>query len=180
MSEVWHSILTGDCPCWVAFEGDHCVLLTNPGPAPAWQAEKRLIQAPTEGEVVQHELGYLFITAEVFTLVRHSEVETSLQVREVALRKRQNHKVTHVQWPVPVERLSNLILGQASKDKVEAVGLEPTAQGDEVRFLREGTWSTIMKPPVGFISKLINYWRPRGLKCTQGPWGEGATLTIPS
>lgn len=179
MSEVWRSILTADSPCWVAFEADHCVLLPDPGHDPAGQAQKRLQQAPTEGEIAEHGLGYLFITADVFTLVRPGEVESPHQVREVALRKRQNHKVSHVELHVPVERLSKLLLGQASKDKVEAIVLEPTAQGGEVRFLQHGTWSTVMAPPLGVIPKLIQHWRPRGLSSRQGPWGECATLTMP-
>ena len=180
MSEVWHIILTPDAPCWVAFEADHCVLLPEPGHDPAGRAKKRLSQAPTDGEIAEHALGYLFITADVFTLVRHSEVESHHQVREVALRKRQNHKVAHVQLPVPVESLSDLLLRQATNDKVEVIALEPTAQGGEVRFLQDGNWSTVMTPPIGVIPKLIQYWRPKGLRCRQGPWGECATLTIPS
>lgn len=181
MSEVWHSILTPDAPCWVAFEADHCVLLPNPGHDPAGQAQKRLLQAPTiDGEIVEHALGYLFITADVFTLVRRTEVESHHQVREVALLKRHNQKVTHVQLPVPIERLSDLLLRQATDDKVEAIALEPKAQGGDVRFLLDGAWCTVMRPPVGVIPKLIKHWRPKGLRSTQGPWGESATLTIPS
>ncbi|MBX3171366.1 MAG: hypothetical protein KF760_28410 [Candidatus Eremiobacteraeota bacterium] len=178
MSEVWHTVLTPDAPCWVAFEADHCVLLPDPGHDPAQKAKKRLLQSASEGEIAEHALGYLFITADVFTLVRHSEVENHHQVREVALRKRQNRKVSHVQLPVPVERLSDLILREASKDKVEVIALEPTAQGGEVRFLREGSWLTVMTPPPGVIPKLIQHWRPKGLNLTQGPWGEGAILTV--
>ena len=116
----------------------------------------------------------------MFTLVRHAEVESHHQVREVALRKRQNHKITHVELPVPVERLSDLLLRQATKDKVEAIVLEPTAQGGEVRFLQQGNWVTVMTPPTGVIPKLIRHWRPKGLSSTDGPWGECATLTIPN
>ena len=180
MSEVWHSILTSDVPCWVAFEADHCVILPDPGYDPAELAQKRLSQASREGEIAEHALGYLFITSDVFTLVRHNEVECPQQVHEVALRKRQNVKVTHVQPSLPVERLSHLILGQAGKDEVEAIALEPTAKGGEVRFLQKGAWTTILRPPVGFIPKLIQHWRPRGLSTTEGPWGECATLTLPT
>lgn len=178
MSEVWHTILTPDAPCWVAFEADHCVLLPEPSHDPRAQARKRLAEAPSEGEIAEHALGYLFITADVFTLVRHSEVESHHQVREVALRKRQNRKVSHLELPVPIERLSTLILRQASQDKAEVIALEPTAEGGEVRFLLNGSWLTVMTPPSRVIPKLIQHWRPRGLNLTEGPWGEGATLTI--
>lgn len=177
MSEVWHSILTPDAPCWVSFEADHCVLLPEPGHDPRSQARKRLEQAPSQGEIAEHALGYLFITADVFTLVRREEVESPQQVREKALHKRQNRKVSHLELPVPVEQLSKLILRQAAKDGVEEIALEPTAEGGEVRFLRDGTWQTVMTPPSRVIPKLIQHWRPRGLRTTRGPWGEGATLT---
>lgn len=178
MSEVWHSVLTPDVPCWVAFTADHCGILPDPGHDPAQKARKRLIQAPSQGEIAEHALGYLFITADVFTLVRRNEVESPHQVREVALRKRQSHNVSHVQLPVPVKELSDLILGQAGKDKVEVIALEPTAQGGEVCFLLDGTWRTVMTPSSEVIAKLIQFWWPRGLNLTHGPWGEGATLTI--
>ena len=163
MSEIWHSIVTSDAPCWVAFEADHCVFLPEPNHAPAAQAQKRLAQAPKEGEIVEHVLGYLFVTGDVFTLVRHNEVEGPGQVREVALHKRQCKNVTHVELPVPVAELSALILREAGKDKVEVIALESTAEGGEVRFLRDGIWSTVMSPPTRVIPKLIQFWRPRGL-----------------
>ncbi len=180
MSEVWRSILTPDAPCWVAFEADHCVLLPEPGPFPAAEAQRYLRQAPSDGEVAEHEQGYLFITSNVFTLVRPSEVQSPGDVPEVALQKRRNSTVTHVELHVPIEGLSRLILKQAAADQVEAVTLEPTAQGGEIRFLKQGVWSTVMQPPVGVVPQLIRYWQPRGLQLSQGPWGECATLALPS
>lgn len=180
MFEVWRSILTPDAPSWVAFEADHCVLLPEPGPAPAAQAQAYLRQASSKGEVADHEQGYLFITSNVFTLVRHCEVQSPAEVPEVALRKRRNDNVSHVELQLTVERLSQLLLKHASEDQIEAIALEPTEQGGDVRFLKQGVWSTIMQPPGRVVPRLIQHWLPRGPQLSQGPWGQCATLALPS
>lgn len=176
--QLWRSILTADAPAWVAFQADHCVLLPQPSHNPAQQAGSLLAKAPDTGEVAEHALGYLFITGEIFTLVRPEEVTDRSQVIEVALSKRKQRKVVHVELPVPLERLADLILRQAKTDLVEEIELEPLEHGGIIRFLREGAWFTAMQPPPGVIPRLIQHWMALKLRTSPGPWGDSARLAL--
>jgi hypothetical protein len=176
--QLWQSILTADSPAWVAFSGGHCVLLPDPSHNPAQQAGSLLAQALSDGEIAEHDLGYLYITGPVFTLVLHEEASDRAQVAEIALRKRSLRKVLHVELPVPVRQLAALILREAKKDSIPEVALEPLEGGGTVRFLQDGDWNTVMQLRPGVLPKLIDHLRPQGLQIQPGPWGDCARLHL--